>query len=166
MTDILTAGARSEHMSNIRSKNTSPEILVRRGLHAAGLRFRVHKKDLPGRPDVVLPRHNAVILIHGCFWHRHKGCRLTADPKTRIAFWTDKFRANQDRDQRTVRELKRLGWRILIVWECAIRNKRQSSMSIAAIVRWIHGTTTFSEIPRARRTSPTDSAPPVRANHG
>lgn len=152
MTDILSARARSDHMSRIRGKNTSPEILVRRGLHAAGLRFRLHRKDLPGRPDIVLARHRAAILVHGCFWHRHQGCHLTADPKTRASFWKEKFRVNQDRDRRVVKELRSSGWRVLIVWECAVRTRERVPGSIAAIVRWTSGRRLFAEVPRFRPT--------------
>lgn len=117
MTDILSATARSALMSRIRGRDTKPEITVRRLLHAMGYRFRLHVADLPGRPDIVLPRHKAVVLVHGCFWHRH-GCQWTYVPKTRERFWQRKFDANEARDRKVVRALRSAGWRVLTVWEC------------------------------------------------
>jgi DNA mismatch endonuclease (patch repair protein) len=105
-------------MSRIRGKDTKPELLVRSALHRMGYRFRLHRKDLPGRPDVVLPRFNAAVFVHGCFWHRHKGCRLTATPKTRAGFWKKKFHENVRRDKRNEAALRRAGWRVLKIWEC------------------------------------------------
>lgn len=119
VTDILTAAARSALMSRIRGRDTKPEITVRRLLHALGYRFRLHVADLPGRPDIVLPRYKAVILVHGCFWHRH-GCQWTYVPKTRQRFWRRKFDANEARDRKVVRALRSAGWRVLTVWECQL----------------------------------------------
>ena len=105
-------------MSRIRGKNTVPEKQVRSALHRAGYRFRLHSKQLPGRPDVVLPKYCTVVFVHGCFWHRHKGCRYAYTPKSRVAFWKAKFDSNVERDRRNVRELRRLGWKVVKVWEC------------------------------------------------
>lgn len=107
-------------MSGIRGKNTLPERTVRSHLHRAGLRFSLHRRDLPGSPDLVLPRWNAVIFVHGCFWHRHPGCVKAAVPKTRRNFWLRKFAANVERDRRHRRALQRLGWRTHVVWECEL----------------------------------------------
>jgi DNA mismatch endonuclease (patch repair protein) len=113
--------ARARNMAAIRGKNTGPELAVRRILHAMGLRFRVHRKDLPGRPDIVLPRHRTVVFVHGCFWHRHEGCRYTSTPKTRLEFWQAKFDENLARDHRNRIALEEMGWRVLVVWECELR---------------------------------------------
>jgi len=109
-------------MAAIHGKDTAPELAVRRILHAMGLRFRLHRKDLPGRPDIVLPRHRTVVFVHGCFWHRHEGCRYTTTPKTRLEFWQAKFDANVARDHRNRIALEEMGWRGLVVWECELRD--------------------------------------------
>ena len=121
MADTLSRTARSENMRRIRAKDTEPEIAVRRALHRMGLRFRLHASGLPGKPDVVLRRHNAVVLIHGCFWHRHSNCRLAYTPKTRRAFWMQKFAKNQIRDRRVVRQLRGMGYGVFVVWECQLK---------------------------------------------
>lgn len=121
MVDIVDAQTRSRMMSTIRGKDTLPERRLRSALHARGFRFRVHRKDLPGRPDIVLPRYRAVIMVHGCFWHRHDGCRFATSPATRPEFWASKFDQNVDRDRRNEDALRAAGWRVRVVWECAIR---------------------------------------------
>jgi DNA mismatch endonuclease (patch repair protein) len=118
-------------MAAIRGKDTAPEVAVRRMLHGIGLRFRLHRKDLPGRPDIVLPKHRTVVLVHGCFWHRHEGCRYTTTPKTRQEFWLDKFRSNVLRDRRNQAILEQLGWRVLVVWECELRKPEALRRRIA-----------------------------------
>ena len=123
-------------MSRIRGTDTRPELLVRSALHRAGFRFRLHTKGLPGRPDIVLARHGVVIFIHGCFWHRH-GCTLSSEPATRRKFWQAKFEANVARDARNARALRKLGWRVLTVWECALRTHARRERAIAALVRKI-----------------------------
>lgn len=105
-------------MRGIRAKDTKPERIVRSLLHRMGYRFRLHRKDLPGSPDIVLPRHRTVIFVHGCFWHRHLGCRLSYDPKSNRQFWKEKFRKNVERDARMRRSLDKLGWQTMTVWEC------------------------------------------------
>ena len=114
---------RSRNMSAIKSKNTKPEIFVRKLLHSMGYRFRLHKKDLPGSPDIVLPKYKTVIFVHGCFWHRHQNCKYASNPKTRIEFWEKKFKENIERDKKTQEKLKNLGWKTKIVWECEIKKQ-------------------------------------------
>lgn len=116
-----SALSRSEIMKQVGKKNTAPEMAVRRTLHAMGYRFRLHKKDLPGCPDVVLPKYRLCIFVHGCFWHRHAGCRLTTTPATNREFWLRKFEANVIRDARVSRQLGSLGWDVVVVWECETR---------------------------------------------
>lgn len=136
MADTMTKAERSALMARIRGKNTKPEVLVRSALHRAGFRFRLHNRELPGRPDIVLPKHKTVVFVHGCFWHRH-GCSLASDPATRKAFWREKFARNVARDKRTATALRRAGWRVLTVWECALRTKALREQSMAALVRRI-----------------------------
>ena len=114
---------RSRNMSAIKSKNTKPEIAVRRLLHSMGYRFRLHRKDLPGSPDIVLPKYKTVIFVHGCFWHRHENCKYASTPKTRQEFWEAKFRENINRDKLNQENLSSKGWKIIIVWECEIKDK-------------------------------------------
>jgi len=118
MTDVVSKEVRSKMMSGIRGKNTKPEIQVRSLLHKMGYRFRLHRKDLPGKPDIVLPKYKVVVFVHGCFWHRHSGCKYTYTPKSRIAFWEEKFRKNIERDQDAQNKLENLNWKVFIVWEC------------------------------------------------
>ena len=108
-------------MSAIKSKNTKPEIEVRKLLHSLGYRFRLHRKDLPGTPDIVLPKYKTVIFVHGCFWHRHENCKYASIPKTRTEFWENKFKENIKRDQVNQNNLYKLGWNIVIVWECELK---------------------------------------------
>lgn len=107
-------------MRRIRSADTKPEIAVRSLLHRLGYRFRLHRKDLPGKPDIVLPRYRTVVLVHGCFWHRHPGCRLTTNPGTRTEFWNSKFKANVRRDSLVREQLENMGWKVLVVWQCEL----------------------------------------------
>ncbi len=110
-------------MSRIKGAHTRPERLVRSLLHRMGYRFRLHRKDLPGRPDIILPRHKTVVLVHGCYWHRHAGCRLAYTPKSNIEFWQGKFTENVSRDVRQSQELTTLGWRVITVWECETKDQ-------------------------------------------
>jgi DNA mismatch endonuclease (patch repair protein) len=121
--DIVSAKKRSEMMSGIKGRNTRPEMLVRSYLHAKGFRFRLHLRDLPGSPDLVLPKYRACIFVHGCFWHRHQGCRYATTPATRADFWEQKLEGNVTRDHRNVQLLLEAGWRVLIVWECGLRQR-------------------------------------------
>nr|WP_279349682.1 DNA mismatch endonuclease Vsr [Erythrobacter litoralis] len=113
---------RRELMARFRSKDTRPEMIVRRALHRAGRRFRLHRKDLPGRPDIVLPKDKVAILVHGCFWHGHEGCSIARTPKTRQSFWIEKFTKNRERDVRVKDELEGMGWRVVILWECDVKS--------------------------------------------
>jgi len=122
MADILTAEKRSWNMSRIKSGDTRPELAVRKMLHALGYRFRLHSKDLPGRPDIILPKYETVIFVHGCFWHRHRGCRYAYTPKSREGFWKKKFERNTARDKEVIQSLQELGWNITVIWECETRN--------------------------------------------
>lgn len=116
--DRLSRTRRSWNMSRVQAKNTEPEMLVRSVLHRAGFRFRLHVRDLPATPDITLPKHRIVVLVHGCFWHRHPCCRFAYTPKSNIEFWNAKFRATVARDQRNVRTLRSMGWHVITVWEC------------------------------------------------
>ena len=121
MSDTLEAPERSALMSRIRGRDTKPELVVRSLLHRMGYRFRLCRRDLPGSPDIVLPRHGAVVFVHGCFWHRHKGCKGATTPKSNVGFWQDKFAANVERDKRNQRDLRCLGWKVVVVWECELK---------------------------------------------
>ena len=125
MTDILSMRERSILMSRVRSHNTTPEGIVRTCLHKMGLRFRLQVKKLPGTPDVVLRKYSTAIFVHGCFWHRHPRCKKTTTPKTRVDFWTAKFRANISRDRKARRELIAMGWRVVTIWECQTKDASQ-----------------------------------------
>lgn len=120
--DIVDESTRSRMMSAIGGRNTKPEIIVRKFLHARGFRFRLHVKDLPGRPDIVLPKWKACIFVHGCFWHRHANCRYATTPKTRPEFWAEKFRENIARDQRNLDALQAAGWSCHVIWECELKS--------------------------------------------
>ncbi len=120
--DVLTPEQRSYCMSRIRGSDTTPELAVRRLVHAMGYRFRLHRRDLPGRPDIVLPRHRKVILVHGCWWHRHNCRHGRPRAKTNAAFWRRKLDGNVGRDRRNIRLLRKAGWRVLVVWECQTRD--------------------------------------------
>ena len=124
MTDIVDSQRRSEMMAGIRGRDTAPELAVPRIAHRMGLRFRLHRKDLPGRPDLVLPKHRLAVFVRGCFWHRHEGCRYASTPKSRVAFWTAKFEANVVRDARQQAALRALGWQVLVIWQCETRYKK------------------------------------------
>jgi DNA mismatch endonuclease (patch repair protein) len=119
--DVVSKTVRSRMMAGIRGKDTLPEIHVRKVLHNHGFRFRLHSKNLPGKPDIVLPRYRVCIFVHGCFWHRHPECRYATSPKTRPEFWTEKFRQNVERDKKNREALLHMGWRVIEIWECAIR---------------------------------------------
>lgn len=120
--DIVDHQTRSRMMSGIKDRNTRPEVSLRRFLHAQGFRFRLHVSNLPGRPDIVLPKYRLCIFVHGCFWHHHQGCRFATTPKTRQDFWLKKFAANQERDERVRELLIKEGWRILEIWECGLKS--------------------------------------------
>lgn len=123
MVDVVDKETRRRMMSGIRGKNTSPEMTVRRFLHAKGLRYRLHVKDMPGKPDLVFPKHGAALFVHGCFWHRHTGCKYSTTPASNQAFWLKKFDDNVRRDADAIKKLKKAGWRVFVVWECQMTDK-------------------------------------------
>jgi DNA mismatch endonuclease (patch repair protein) len=132
---LKTTPARSALMSRVRARDTTPELCVRRLLHAMGFRFRLHAAELPGRPDIVLPRHETAIFVHGCYWHRHARCRRATTPVANRSFWLEKFAANRRRDRRNARRLARAGWRVLVVWECQTREPEQLARRLARELR-------------------------------
>ena len=133
--DILTPAQRSERMSRVRNKDTKPEIAVRRLVHRMGYRYRLHQRDLPGSPDMVFPGRGKIIFVHGCFWHRHgKRCEFTRWPKSKLGFWRPKLEQNHQRDRIVGRELRKLGWRVLIVWECQLKNREAVGAKLRAFL--------------------------------
>lgn len=146
MADMVAPEVRSRMMASIKGKDTKPEIALRRALHARGLRYRLNCRHLPGRPDIVLPKWRAVVFAHGCFWHRHPGCRMATVPKTRSDFWKEKFDANVGRDLRNTKALLEAEWRVAIVWECRIGQTPPSEL-VDSLVDWIRsGNTAYLEI--------------------
>ncbi len=148
MADVVDKATRSRMMSGIRAKNTRPETLLRRGLHALGFRFRLHAGNIPGKPDIVLPKFKALIIVHGCFWHGH-GCRYCKSPSTNSTFWHEKILTNRLRDERTLRLQLGAGWRCLIVWECAARRteKMPDELDVVALTAdWLAGDNRLSAI--------------------
>lgn len=134
-------------MSGIRGKDTKPELLIRSALHRAGYRFRLHSRDLPGRPDIVLPKYHAVIFVHGCFWHMHQ-CSLFKWPKSRTEFWREKLNKNRQRDTRLAEQLSDAGWRRLVVWECALKGREKLGIDRVRdlISAWLKGGEASAEI--------------------
>lgn len=130
LADTLSPQERSKRMFLIRGTGTTPEMKLRRLVHGMGYRYRLHVRDLPGKPDLVFPSRHAVIFMHGCFWHRHKGCSLARLPKSKLDFWGPKLEANRKRDSRNQRRLKDLGWRVLIVWECQMADVNRVSVLV------------------------------------
>lgn len=122
MTDVVSRQVRARMMAGIRGSNTTPEVTVRKYFHAAGLRFRLHSRHLPGRPDIVLPRYRTVVFVHGCFWHRHEGCRYAYTPKSNIEFWDSKLHGNARRDAQHTDKLRAMGWNVIVIWECTVGN--------------------------------------------
>jgi len=144
MADVVNRETRSRMMAGIRGKNTNPEHVVRKALFASGFRFRLHRRDLPGIPDIVLPRKQIVIFVHGCFWHRHQSCANAKLPTTRPDFWLQKLEGNKQRDRRNIEALLALGWRVLVVWECTTR---KNAVGLAdALTAWINGNAGFGEL--------------------
>ncbi|MFT3846111.1 MAG: DNA mismatch endonuclease Vsr [Lacibacter sp.] len=121
MADVHSKAQRSYNMSRIKGKNTKPEMLVRRFLHANGFRYALHKKELPGRPDIVLSKYKTVIFVHGCFWHGHANCKYFKIPQTRTRWWTDKLNHNKTNDAKALNALKKEGWKVIVVWECKLK---------------------------------------------
>lgn len=131
MADSLTKEQRSQNMASIKGKDTKPEMIVRKHLHHLGYRYSLHRKDLPGKPDIVLTKWKTLIFVNGCYWHRHKGCKFAYNPKSNIEFWEKKFKGNVERDKKNFKTLSKLGWKVLIVWECEVKNN--------TFTEWIEG---------------------------
>ena len=146
-------------MSGIRGKNTKPELLIRKALHGAGYRFRIHRKDLPGKPDIVLPKYHAVIFVHGCFWHGHS-CQLFRLPQSNIAFWTRKIAANQCNDRLAKDQLIEKGWRVMSIWECATKGKGRLPVVdiVNLLAGWLLSSSSEHEIKGENATIRTSSA--------
>ena len=138
MPDVHDPATRSRNMAAVRGKDTKAELLIRRGLHGLGFRYRLQAKDLPGKPDLVLPKHRAVIFVHGCFWHGHD-CKLFRLPATRQSFWKDKITGNAARDAKALMAIEARGWRTAVVWECALRGpgRRDTESALTALSGWI-----------------------------
>lgn len=124
--DNRTIEARSRNMSNIHSKDTKPEEIVRKYLFSQGFRFRKNVTDLPGKPDIVLPKYKTIVFVNGCFWHAHSGCKWFVKPKTRIEFWENKFKYNSERDEKNYRALSEKGWNVIVIWECELRKENRA----------------------------------------
>lgn len=136
-------------MAGIKGKDTKPELVLRRALHARGFRYRLHSKTVPGRPDLVLSKHQAIVFVHGCFWHRHEGCRYTTTPSTRPEFWQAKFDANVARDRSVHDQLLDAGWRVATVWECALRRPEETSLAANLLAAWLRSSAAEIQIGNA-----------------
>lgn len=143
MVDILTKKQRSEAMSKVRSSDTKPEWILRCGLHRLGFRYRLKNRNLPGRPDLVFPKLRAVVFVHGCYWHRHPGCKDASTPNNNAYFWKKKFEENIERDRRAMRELEKLGWRIMAVWECELVGKTVET--VQRVAEWLKQGTALND---------------------
>jgi len=147
-------------MSSVGQRDTGPEIRLRHTLHRLGLRYRLHDRKLPGSPDLVLPRFRAVVFVHGCFWHVHKGCKFSTKPSSRKEFWKEKFKANEKRDRRNYDVLEASGWRVLVVWECAIKGRKGAELDELGIhvTSWLASKERYAEI----GGHPDDLCPPIK----
>ena len=152
MADVVTSAVRSRMMAGIRGKNTRPEILIRHELFVRGYRYRLHVSSLPGKPDLVLPKHRAVIFVHGCFWHRHD-CALFKWPSTNVTFWRTKILRNCSVDRRVLKQLKLADWRVLTIWECSLKGVKRKEIDrvIGATTRWLDSRSRSSEIQGRRK---------------
>ena len=150
MVDFLGPAERSHRMSRIRGNDTKPELALRRSLHALGLRFRLGGAGLPGRPDIVLPRYRTAVFVHGCFWHRHHGCKVASTPKSNVDFWAEKFSKNVNRDLAVAAQLRQMGWKVLTAWECEL-SARSRLIETASLIA--------AEIRSAEGASPAPSRP-------
>jgi DNA mismatch endonuclease (patch repair protein) len=162
MTDVLTPEQRRLNMSRIRGRDTKPELLLRRGLHARGLRFRLNRRDLPGCPDLVFPRFRAAIFVHGCFWHGHD-CPMFKWPETRIEFWRKKIQGNKQRDHDVQDALAKENWRVLVVWECALRGplRRPLDDMVNEVIKWFEGNSRDGAIRGAQARGKKPSTAPI-----
>jgi DNA mismatch endonuclease (patch repair protein) len=132
MVDHLTKKKRSWNMSRIRSKNTKPELIVRSLLHQMGYRFSLYRKDLPGKPDIVMPKYKTVVFVHGCFWHRHKGCKRCTTPTSNRKYWLNKLKGNIEKDLIHKKQLRKSGWRVFYIWECETKNVNKLAKKVAS----------------------------------
>ena len=148
MADFVSPEKRSKIMRGVKQADTKPELLVRKALHAKGYRFRLHRKDLPGRPDIVLPRHNLVIMVHGCFWHQHAGCKDGRRPESNEGYWAPKLDRNVERDREKMAALEELGWSVLTIWECETKDPNLLRARLEALLG----------ISRARRAAKEETA--------
>ncbi|MBV5634659.1 DNA mismatch endonuclease Vsr [Pseudomonas aeruginosa] len=137
MTDSLSPAERSERMSRIRSKDTKPELVLRKILHGLGLRYRLNGAGLPGKPDLVFPRYKTVVFVHGCFWHRHDGCKIATTPKSNVPFWIEKFDRNTARDAQVKKVLEEKGWRVIIVWECELNTTIKAQATGEQVAKYV-----------------------------
>jgi DNA mismatch endonuclease, patch repair protein len=145
MIDVVDKITRSRMMAGIRGKNTKPELDLRRALHREGLRYRLHVTGLPGRPDIVLPKHRAAIQVHGCFWHRHEHCAFCTTPASNAGFWKAKFGETVERDRLNLEALRKLGWKVAIVWECSVKNEGAEAVA-ERVTAWLQSGRSFKEI--------------------
>jgi len=145
--DVVAPEIRSRMMSGIRGKNTKPEIIVRKMLHATGFRFRLHRTDLPGAPDILLPRRRVAIFVHGCFWHMHEGCKYAKLPSSNERFWREKLARNAERDSQAIFRLAAAGWRVLTIWECSTREREALDELAERTQKWILGVDQAGQIP-------------------
>jgi DNA mismatch endonuclease (patch repair protein) len=142
--DIVDQKTRSRMMSNIKGKNTGPELILRKELHALGFRYSLHRPDLPGKPDLVFRKHKAVCFVHGCFWHQHTGCKYATRPGTRQEFWDAKLARNVERDEASIAALEKAGWRIAVVWECSLKG-RNRALVIAQLAAWLRNSNSLGK---------------------
>ena len=157
MIDIVDSRKRSELMANIRGRDTAPERAVRRIAHRMGLRFRLCRKDLPGRPDLVLPKYRLAVFVHGCFWHQHEGCQYAHIPKTRTEYWKDKFARNVVRDGENEESLRYLGWNVVVIWECEVGDEEVVRERLRAAIR-SNGSNPDQEKPGVRQSGPAEGS--------
>jgi DNA mismatch endonuclease, patch repair protein len=146
MIDVVDKKTRSRMMAGIRGKDTEPELGLRRALHRLGLRYRLHATGLPGRPDIVLPKHRAAIQVHGCFWHRHQHCAFCSTPASNTQFWKSKFEETVKRDERNLEALRKLGWKVAVIWECSVKGEGAEVIA-ERIAAWLRSGRSFKEIP-------------------
>ena len=152
MADIVDRKTRSRMMASIKGRNTRPEMALRKALHSLGFRYRLHDRKLPGHPDLVFPKYKAVVFVHGCFWHRHAGCRYATTPASNMEFWERKFYENIKRDSRNMEELLKSGWRVAVVWECALKDEDAETVA-REVARWLSNGGRDLEIPHPSRAS-------------
>lgn len=150
MADVFSKAKRSQIMSRISGKETKPEVIVRRFLFAEGFRYRKNDNRLPGKPDIVLPKYQMVIFVHGCFWHHHQNCKYAALPQTNFEFWKNKIAGNTQRDKLTQRKLKKSGWRVIIIWQCQLKNKSLLGETLKRLVNRIKSQSSNSHRQKAR----------------